>query len=59
MITLLKSEEFKNLLQKMMDQGEIQFSEKIIEESINVIIDAKFVGESSLGGPSFEDDLVW
>ena len=33
-----------------MDQGEIEFFEKIVEESINVIIDAKFVGESSLGG---------
>ena len=33
-----------------MDRGEIEVSEKIIEESVNVITDAKFVGGSSLEG---------
>ena len=46
-----------------MDQGEIEFFEKIVEESINVITDAKFVGESFSKGSRpltifFEDDLV-
>ena len=47
----------------MMDQREIEFSRKVVEESINVITDAKFMGESSSKGPRpltifFEDDLV-
>ena len=47
----------------MMDQGEIEFSERIMEESINVITDAKFIGESFEGRPRpltsfFEDGLV-
>ena len=41
----------------------IEFSKKIIEESVNVITDAKFVGGSSSEGPKplsifFEDDLL-
>ena len=44
-------EDFKSLLQKMMDRGEIEFSGKVIKESINVIIDVKFVGESSIERP--------
>ena len=47
----------------MMDEVEIEFSKKIVEEPINVITDAKFIGESSLSGLRpltifFEDDLV-
>ena len=47
----------------MMDHGEIEFSEKIIKGSINVITNAKFIGESSEGRPRplmifFEDNLV-
>ena len=46
-----------------MDQGEIEFFRTVVKESINVIIDAKFMGESSLGGHRpltifFEDDLI-
>ena len=56
-------EKFKSLLQQMMDCGEIEFFEKVVEESINVITDAKFVGKSSLGRPKpltifFENDLI-
>ena len=40
-------EDFTNLLQGMMDRGEIEFSGKVIDESVNVITDAKFVGEFS------------
>ena len=44
-----------------MDCVEIEFSKKIVEESINVITNAKFVGESSTKGPRpltifFEDN---
>ena len=47
----------------MMDQEEIEFSEKIMEESVNVITDARFVEESFLGGSRpltifFEDDPI-
>ena len=61
--TIIGCEEFKKLLQRMMDQGEIELSKKVIEESINVITDAKFVGESSLKGSKpltifFEDDSI-
>ena len=61
--TIGKCGKFKILLQKMMDHGEIEFFEKIVEESVNMITDAKFMGESSLGGPRpltifFEDDLI-
>ena len=56
-------EKFKALLQRMMDQGEIEFSKKIMERTINVITDAKFIGESFEGRPRpltifFEDDLI-
>ena len=44
-------ERFKALLQRMMDQGENEFFERIMEGSINAIIDAKFVGEFSEGKP--------
>ena len=42
---------------------EIEFSEKMLEESINVIIDAKFMGGSFFEGSKpltifFEDDLI-
>ena len=61
--TIRECENFNFFLQMMMDQGEIEFYEKIVEESINVIIDAKFMGESSLERPRpltifFEDDSV-
>ena len=51
------------MLQRMMDCGEIAFSEKIVEESINVITDAKFMGKSSSRGSRpltifFKDDLI-
>ena len=54
---------FKALLLRLMDQGEIELFERIMEGSINVIIDAKFIGESSDGRPRplmifFEDNLV-
>ena len=47
----------------MMDREEIEFSEKVPEESVNVIIDAKFVEGSSFDGSKpltifFEDDSV-
>ena len=47
----------------MMDHGEIEFFEKIMEESINMITDAKFMGQSFSGGSRpltifFEDDSV-
>ena len=47
----------------MMNQEKIEFFEKIWEEYVNVITDAKFVGGSSSEGPKpltilFEDDLV-
>ena len=47
----------------MMDQGEIEFSRKVIEESVNVIIDTRFVGESSFEGSKpltifFKDDPI-
>ena len=47
----------------MMDHGEIEFFKRIVEGSINVITNAKFIGESSKGRPRpltifFEDDLV-
>ena len=47
----------------MMDQGEIEFFERIIERSINVITDAKFVREFFEERPIpltifFEDSLV-
>ena len=56
-------ERFKALLQRMMDQGENEFFERIMEGLINAIIDAKFVGEFSEGKPRpltifFEDGLV-
>ena len=46
-----------------MDRGEIEFSGKVIKESINVIIDVKFMGESSIERPKpltifFENDPV-
>ena len=46
-----------------MDRGEIEFSRKVIDELVNVITDAKFVGESSTRGLKpltifFEDDLI-
>ena len=46
----------------MMDRGKIEFSGKVIEESNNVITDAKFMRESSFKRPKpltifFEDDL--
>ena len=61
--TIRKCERFKALLQKMMDQGEIEFFERIMERSINVITDAKFKGESSEGRHRpltifFKDDLI-
>ena len=61
--TIGKCERFKALLQKMMDHGEIEFFERIIVGSINMITDAKFIGESSKGRPRpltifFEDNLV-
>ena len=61
--TLFKSEDLRKILQAMMDRGEIEFSEKVSEESDNVIIDAKFVGGSSFERPKpltifFEDDPV-
>ena len=56
-------ERFKALLQRMMDQGENEFFERIMEGSINAIIDAKFVGEFSEGKPRplmifFEDNSI-
>ena len=47
----------------MMDRGEIEFSKNIMEESVNVITDARFVSESSSRGPRpltifFENDPV-
>ena len=61
--TIGECERFKALLQRMMDQRENEFFERIIEGSINVITDAKFVGESFEGRPRpltifFEDDLI-
>ena len=43
--------------------GKLNFFERIMEGSINVIIDAKFIGESSDGRPRplmifFEDNLI-
>ena len=54
-------EDFKRILQAMMDQREIEFSEKVIEESVNVIIDVKFMEGSSFEEPKlltifFEND---
>ena len=56
-------DKFKALLQRMMDQGEIEFFKRIMERSINVIIDAKFIGESFEGRPRplmifFEDNPI-
>ena len=48
--TIGECEKFKFLLQRMMDCGEIEFSEKIMEESINVITNTKFVEKSSSRG---------
>ena len=48
--TIGKCEKFKKLLQRMMDQGETEFFERIMEESVNMIIDARFIGESFSGG---------
>ena len=47
----------------MMDKREIDFSKKVIKESIKVIIDARFIGESSSIGPKpltifFKDDSI-
>ena len=42
--TIQKCEDFKKLLQAMMDQREIEFSKEGIEKSVNLITDAKFVG---------------
>ena len=47
----------------MMDQGNIEFSRMIKEESINVTTDAKFIRESSEGRPRpltifFEDNSI-
>ena len=47
----------------MMDQGEIEFSEKIKEESVNMITDGRFFGEASSKRPRpltifFEDDSI-
>ena len=61
--TIRKCERFKALLQRMMDQGKIEFSERVMERSINVITDTKFIRESFEGKPRpltifFEDDLV-
>ena len=36
------------MVQVLMDQGKMKFSEKIVKESVNVIIWAEFVGGSSL-----------
>ena len=56
-------EDFKKLLQAMMKREEIEFFKKVPKESINVITDAKFMGEYSFEGSKhlaifFEDDLV-
>ena len=61
--TIRKCEDFKNLLQAMMDREEIEFFEEMIEESVNVITDAKFVGKSSFKRLKpltifFEDDSI-
>ena len=61
--TIRECEDFKNLLQGMMDRGEIEFFDKMIEESVNVIIDARFVRESSFEKSKpltifFEDDSI-
>ena len=61
--TIRKCEDFKNLLQAMMDRREIEFFEEMIEESVNVITDAKFVGKSSFKRLKpltifFEDDSI-
>ena len=51
-------EKFRRLIQSMMNRGEIEFSKKVVEDSINMIIGAKFVGGSSSGGPkSFQVQL--
>ena len=47
----------------MMNREEIEFSTKVVEEFIIVIIGAEFVGGSSSSGPKpwtifFKDDLV-
>ena len=47
----------------MMNSGEVEFSEKVIEESVNVITDSKFMGESFSERSKFltilfEDDLI-
>ena len=47
--TIRECKRFKALLQRMMDQRKIEFFERIMEGSINVITDAKVVGESSKG----------
>ena len=61
--TIGKCERFKALLQKMMDHGEIEFFEKIMKGSINMITDAKFIRESSEQRPRpltifFKDNTV-
>ena len=47
----------------MIDRRRVEFSKKIVEESINVITDAKFMGKSSSRGSRpltifFKDDLI-
>ena len=49
--TIQDCKEFKGMVQLMMNQGEIEFLEKINEESVNVITRAEFAGGSFLGGP--------
>ena len=62
--TIGKCERFKAQLQRMMDHRQIEFFEKMMEGSINVITDAKFIEESSKGRPRplmifFEDNPIF
>ena len=61
--TIQECEDFIKLLQARINQREIEFSEEVLEESSNVITDAKFMERSSSNGLKpltifFKDDLV-
>ena len=45
--SIQKCEDFRKMLQDMMNRGDIELFGKVIEESINVITNAKFVEGSS------------
>ena len=42
--TIQQCEDFRKILQAMIDQEEIEFFEKTLEEYVNVITNAKFMG---------------